>query len=223
MVMNPRDIRGCISAIQALQIDKVFFRAFTEKQLEKEISEFVDSSSYKDYLILSDDTVPSQAALDAVLYHLSTHGVVTGWSNNHPTGNGANLMLHPLTGVRWELTQILFKTRWADENVLGIGFEKIEKIRKMPPLFRTYFVGFSLTGMRRELWLRFPFTTIYSNVTKRYQSSDLSLSKRLQEAGVTAWCARDAFVPHLKSHEGWLVGKVKPQAILGQDLDYIRR
>ena len=68
MVMNARDIPECILAIRALPIDKAFFRGFTEIQLEPEIARFVASTDYDRYILLSDDTIPTEFALRNLLH-----------------------------------------------------------------------------------------------------------------------------------------------------------
>ena len=61
-------------------------------------------------------------------------------------------------------------------------------------MFRVYFIGSSLTGMRRELWLRFPYVTHPATG----QQSDVMQSRHLNEAGISIWTHPDAEIIHLK-------------------------
>jgi hypothetical protein len=84
----------------------------------------------------------------------------------------------------------------------------------------THFMGMSLTGMTRDMWLRFPYGC-FTDRRPHGQSSDFHLSARLRDAGVPMVAARSGEVQHLKEmamqgtrfgpvQHPWLVGNVEP-------------
>ena len=92
-------------------------------------------------------------------------------------------------------------------------FYHIDEIRQFQsPVFLSWFGGWALTGMRRALWLEFPFRV------NRYSAmqSDFEASYNLHRPFVTH---SDAYIEHLKPHvmgflaEGFLVGQVAPEII----------
>jgi hypothetical protein len=61
-------------------------------------------------------------------------------------------------------------------------------------LYKSFFAGFAMTFMSRDMWLRYPFDCIGD---PGYQS-DYRLSCRLQNDGVDIWGVPGAFMPHLR-------------------------
>ena len=187
MVLNPRRIPRCMTAIEALKIDKCWFSAMTEIGVVPRFSEVMEESDYDRYIIISDDATPTQAALDKVLsIHDKGHPVVTGYSNldaTSPFVNLSNKTLHappPTVGAYDLMLQ-------SEVDIYG------------DDLIPTKFAGFSLTCMSRDLWLRFPY-----QVTDAGAQTDYALSWRLQEAGIPIVSHKDTFVYHVK--EVWNVG-----------------
>lgn len=205
MLMHGREIRDCMDAFGRLQIRQAWFTGYTEKELESAIAGYIGRTDYTHYVIASDDLIPTQSAMEEVLRGLEDFDAVTGWSNIYPGSARANIRLkepwgskalfmlgHPLSGlIPSQVTMAKSKT-FADANA----------IIRQERFFRTYYMGFSFTGMTRDLWLRFPLRTFGES------GSDYSLSARLNGAGVPMWCARDGFFRHLKSMENFIVGKV---------------
>lgn len=233
MVMNARDIPECILSIKALKIDKVWFRAFTEKQLEKEIDSFVRSSHYDRYILVSDDTIVTQQALDNLLALQGTGPVVTGWCNIFPGETIANLELRPIQADRGSfyfrvrdhipralvpLIKLLYHNagiKWLMNRALYEHFPTEDEIWAQTPTFRTYFVGWSLTSITREFWLRYGFH--YSDVQKSGHGSDQKMSLDLAADGVEMFCARDSFIYHLGTVRNFIVGKVQPEVVFEGD------
>jgi hypothetical protein len=168
-------------AFAELAMDRLWVRNMDELDIEKSWPAILDAASAYDRMILiSDDGVVRQHALDAVVGLLDDgRPVVTGYSNLDATDLRVNLNRIPLL-EQSEPDQYDFYTLgevlcWPD--------------RAVP----TTFCGFALTGMSRELWARFPFNANYG--------SDFSLSRRLGAQGIPIVGARDAFVWHVK--EKW--------------------
>lgn len=90
MVMNPRNISRCMKAILSLNVDKVLLKNMFEAELVDVISNIVEEhEEYTHFMLLADDTVPSQKALEAVLSLAGWgHPVVTGFCNLDATEEG---------------------------------------------------------------------------------------------------------------------------------------
>ena len=230
MVMHARDIPECLLSLRALKIDKVWFRGFTEKQLEAEITRFVKSSDYERYILVSDDVIATQQALDNLLSLQGAGPVVTGWCNIFPGKTLANLVMKPIASERasfyYRLREKLPPAAVKQAKKLyAMGLIKTpvnlllyrhfpdeDEIWAMPSLFRTYFVGWALTSISRDFWLRYGFHYSSSRFTGGH-GSDARMSWDLQKDGVPMFCARDSFIYHLGTMRNFIVGKVPSEVI----------
>lgn len=230
MVMNARDIPECINSIKALEIDKVWLRGFTETGLEARIREFIEKTDYDRYLLVSDDVIVPAGTLDALRRFEEKGPVVTGWCNIFPGRDLAALELRPIDGTnrdfylrtRDEMPPFLVRPiKWAYRNSklarsiidepIYAHFPKLEEIWAQPELFRTYFVGWALTSIDRDTWLRYGFK--YSNTDRAGHGSDQNFSLRAAADGLEMLCVRDAFVYHMHSMRNFIVGKVDPKVV----------
>lgn len=231
MIMNARAIEECLLSLKALKIDKVWFRGFTETQLEDQITAFVSSSDYDRYILVSDDVIATQQALDNLLSLQSAGPVVTGWCNIFPGKTLANLVLKPISTesssfyyrARDKLPKAIVKPlkklytagliKAPVNYLLTRHFPDEKEIWTKPALFRTYFVGWAMTSITREFWLKYGFHYSSQHFTGGH-GSDARMSSDLEKGGVAMLCARDSFVYHLGSMRNFLVGKVEPSVIL---------
>lgn len=229
MIMNAREIPECILSLKALKIDKVWFRGFTEPQLGPKIDEFVRSTDYDRYIIVSDDTIVTQQALDNLLALQDSGPVVTGWCNIFPGQTMAALEFQPVTQPRrltyinmishvpklflpvlrffYHHTPIKRLMNW----ILYKHFPSLDFVWTQPELFETFFVQWALTSMTREIWQRFPFHYPTSDYARN--GSDAYESIVLYQAGIKMLCARDSFIYHLADKRNFIVGKVTPCVI----------
>ena len=230
MVMNAREIPECLLSLRALKIDKVWFRAYTEKQLTDKIRAFIEGTSYSHYILVSDDVIVTQQALDNLLANQTAGPVVTGWCNIFPGQQMANVELkeaNPENSFyirwrdrvpRWALPFIkrlyMYKAiNWVLMKPIYAHFPKIDEIWDQPPIFRTHFVGWALTSITRELWLKYGFRFPEVGEQRAGHGSDRAMSDVLAKDGVVALCARDSFIYHLASVRHFLVGKSEPKVI----------
>lgn len=232
MIMHAREIPECMLSLKALQIDKVWFRGFTEPELGPEIATFIEYKKYDRYIMVSDDCIVTQQALDNLISLEHAAEVVTGWCNITPGKSMVNLELTPATPrnspyIRWRDRL----PRWAVpaakwiylKGPAGFGmqkavydhFPKIDEIWKQEPLFRTYFVGWSLTSISRRIWQRYQFR--FPEDQRAGHGSDRAMSDDLARGGIIALCARDSFIYHLGSMRNFIVGKV-PKKVIYQPL-----
>lgn len=184
MVMNPRTIPQCMDAINALDIDKVFLKNWSERQLVDVIASVVESADYDTIGLLSDDTIPPQSSLDLVLNAFEPSAVYTGYCNMDELDGNVNLSSAPL--------------RIQDQAGADCyTFPTREEVDNHEGLFRSWFTGFAFTFMSKDMWLRFPFECVGD---PGYQS-DYRLSLRLQQADVPVWAVPGAFMEHLRKDE----------------------
>lgn len=208
MVMNPRNIPECVQAIEDLSIDQAWLTGYTEDQLVRIIPQVLENTEHSHYLILADDCIPTQAALDAVLGALREgHPVATGYCNLDTAQHADtyNITRAPLTTPR----TIGSYQWWTQQHVDQHDGD----------LLPTTFAGFALTGMTRQLWEQYPFQCEGNPGA----ASDWCLSLRLQTDGVPIVAPRAARVHHVKtrwnemdSHPSkrLLIGEIPPRVEL---------
>ncbi|MDE1824348.1 MAG: hypothetical protein KGH74_03545 [Candidatus Micrarchaeota archaeon] len=216
MVMHAREIPECVQAISKLEIPKVWFRAMNEKQLEVSVPRFIEQTNFDNYIMLSDDTIPTQKALDEVRKWLAVYPVVSGWCLCDPKYDRSNVLLKPSPGRALSLPLV------KQLPLLGAGGGRVNSILKLrayvpyslvmhqPVIFPGYYMGFFFTGLRRRLWQRFPFQTYGSRYNSLPTGSDFILSEKLRMARIPMMIARDAYVHHLHTMRGLLIGKETP-------------
>jgi len=189
-VMNPRQIPECIQSLKALSVRKAWLSNYTEWELQEVVASVVrdEAIRFSHLVLVSDDCVVSQGALDAVLEaaeRMPEH-VVTGYCRLDSTHPQVNITRRPVMG-----------------DVPSAGaydFYYLSEVQGWPrEVVPTGFVGFALTCMSREMWREFPFGVFGGE--HRSWSSDFHLSRRLRDAGVPMVAARAGYVEHVK--EKW--------------------
>ena len=208
VILNPRRIDECIRSFQALDIARAWLTGYTESELEEVFPRVVEDTAYSHYVVVSDDVVATQAALDAVLRLLDQHPVVTGYCNLTEGDKHVNLAPAPLPG--------------PEPTTVGCGWYREDEIASWAadPV-PTYFAGMSFTGMSREMWRRFPFRAVGSGSGC---CSDWHNSWRLADAGIPIVAPKEGWIRHLK--RPWsdpdldnpqkllLIGQIKPEVRL---------
>lgn len=185
IVLNPRQIPACIQAIKALQIPTCWLSNMTEPQAAKAANAQIQATTYDRYLLLSDDTLPTQACLDLILETADAgHPVVTGYCNldEHDHQDIYNLATNPLPPPPPRVSSYQFITR--------------AQVEQHGPIIPTTFAGLSLTLLTRDLWLQHPL-----HVSTNGGQMDYTLSYSLAQAGVPIVAPNGAYVHHVK--ERW--------------------
>lgn len=185
LVLNPRDIRESVESILRVRgVAQAWFTSFNERAVSDEINSFIGSTDYDAYCVIPDDCVVSESSVKAVLAAFEAGSdPVTGWTTLDAESDFANVTIEPLIG---DAPQAGAYEWWLAEDLE----------RESEPL-ECHFMGFALTLMSRELWLRFPFDCYGSSG----YASDFHLSRRLRDAGVKMTVAPAGRVAHLK--ERW--------------------
>lgn len=187
MVLNPRDIPYCMTALRALDVPTCWVSYVPETEAALRINEQIALTNYDRYVIISDDCEPYQDALERVLalHDEYPEYAVTGYSNFDKYLPFVNLCWNRLHPPPPQMDSYRFLTQ--------------DEVGEMPPAMPilTTFAGLSFTCLSRELWARFPLhTTIWGG------QMDYQLSYELQEAKVTIFAAHGAFVKHHKDKFG---------------------
>ena len=182
MIMSPRRIESCLDALDALDVDKVWLRNWNEHELMTIIPQVIAECDHDCIGLVSDDGLPTQDALDLILAAYEPEAVYTGYCNLDDTTDTVNITTAPLI-IQEEATVDCYPV--VSRSVVDEHPE---------PLMRSYFAGFALTFMSREMWERYPFVA-YGHPGCQ---SDYQLCKRLQVDEVPIWAVRGAFFQHLK-------------------------
>jgi len=204
IILNPRAIPECMESFVALDVPCAYLTGYTERQLVDVIADIIATTDHTHYVAISDDTVVTQRAVDAVYDQLPAHPVTTGWSNLDDTDPRCSVVGRELRG----------DAPSAD----SYDFLHYSKVVMHPePVMRTWFAGMCLTGMSREMWRRFPFAVLGSEAG---WASDYSLCWRLQTEGIPITAIRDGGVLHVRQRwdvpdddprKRLLVGEVEPR------------
>jgi hypothetical protein len=206
MVMNPRAIPEVVDAFEALNVDLCWLTGMYQEELVPVVEKVVRTTTYDHYIICADDCVVTQEAFDAVLGLLQQgHPAATGYCRLDRTHPMVNLCKTPLlpglpTMESYDWFSFDDVKNWPEEIV------------------PTHFMGMALTGMPRDMWLKYPYQ-VYG-IGQRGWASDFNLSSRLRDDGVPMVAARDGFIDHLK--EVWLkadqahvmrllIGEIEPE------------
>lgn len=140
---DPENLAG--NAMQHLPIDRVWFPAPNGNSLPDLLNRFIAETQYRNYLLISEDLIATPKALASVTELLQIRPAVTGYYRSSDQEPRINL---PRSS---ELTSGGPKagsdsTRWPWDEVQAFHGE-----------FAAGFGGWSLVGMRRNLWLQYPF------------------------------------------------------------------
>lgn len=210
-VLNVREIPQVLDALDALPIDKVRIRGYTERQIAdsvwtEQLMPEVKARGYTHLSLISDDAVVPPHSLELVLAHANAHPqrVTTGWCNQDFTDDKVALSTDPLVD---EIPKPHSYTLPSWHDVL-MG----------PEVQQTYFTGFVLTTCTVGMWERYP----YQAYGDEGFAADYNMSRRLAADGRQIDALRDAFCLHLREtrhgspsypERRVLVGEMKPEVL----------
>ena len=183
MVLKPREIDICVDSINALKIDKVWFEGFKETEVGEQVNEFVRITNYHNYIMVADDVIVEPKSLASVQELLTKHYAATAYCNCWEGSEWLNIAKSPLTLKNGRYAE------WADYN-----FFTPREVEQGPEVFKSWFGGWMLTGMRRDVWIKYPFRP--NPVTNT--AADFECSYRMNQDGLYFLCHKDSFNRHLK-------------------------
>lgn len=186
IILNPREIPYCMSALRALRVPKLWLSCMPEVQAAQQANRQIAQTSFDRYVMISDDCEPTQDALNRVLavHDTGRYDVVTGYSNFDKYLPFVNLCTNALPPPPPTITSY------------GRFMTRLE-VEEYDAPFPTTFTGLSFTCMSRALWERFPIHCCETGGQMDYQ-----LSWELQTLGIQIAVAPHAFVRHHKDKFG---------------------
>ena len=204
-VLNVREIPQVQAALDALPIDKVLIRGYTERQIAdhvwtEQVMPAAHEHGYTHLTLISDDAVIPPHSLQHVLEHAAQHPdrVTTGWCNQDMTDDRVALSTAPLVDDTPRPSSYTLPS-WRDV-LMG------------PAVQPTYFSGFCLTTCTTEMWDRYP----YQAYGTEGFAADYSMSQRLHQDGIRIDVLRDAFVLHLRETRHGSPSHPERQVLVGQ-------
>ena len=212
MVLNPRDIPYCMTALRSLGHPTCWVSYVPEPDAADIINRAIQDTDFDRYTIISDDCEPTREALELVLelHDQYPSYCATGYCNFDKELPWVNLCWNRLKPPPPYMDSYRFFTR---KDVDDFPSDVIS----------TSFTGLSFTTMTRDLWLRFPL-----KVTSWGGQMDYQLSYELQDAGVPVVARKGAFIQHHKdkfgvypdaSPEKQLLVGVRPPAVTWTNIE----
>lgn len=191
MIMNARNQSAFRDCMDKLNISKVWFKGFTEFELNTEINKFIQETNFDNYYIVSDDLIISPEAFNLLQEKLKTYPIVTGW--------GVWRQNFDWTTIHKQ-NKLYTYNQGPSLPMFGKHFQTIKtyEIDTLPEEFETAFTGWFYTGIRRDIWLKYPYQTMATKPTDSSASTDAHWSKRILKGGeYKQMCFKQARVLHL--------------------------
>ena len=175
MIMQPRQIDEAINSLKEnIDIPKVWFKAYTERQVVVRMNQYIKETNFSHYIVMSDDGVVSKKAADTILKYgeMTEYDVFTGWMN---------MCLEERSGrTHKEGTLITNWDEWALGKESTVCLDSLPPLRhwfkpeayEYPPretvtsmfkrpkeLIQTSIACFAFTCASREIFLEHPLKT----------------------------------------------------------------
>lgn len=192
MIMNARNLSAFKDSVDKLNVSKVWFKGFTEYELNTEINKFIRETGFDNYYIVSDDLVIQPQHFELLQEKLKTYPIVTGWGVWRQNWDWTTIHLQDKLHIASHGTN--YPLRKKHYNIV-----KTYEVDTLPDEFETAFTGWFWTGIRRDIWLKYPYQTISTNpIVDKRASTDLHWSKRiLLDGKYKQMCFKEARVLHL--------------------------
>ena len=179
LIMNPRRIPRCIEAFESLRIAKVWMSFFTERQLESVIPDVLRDAralGYTHAIILSDDTVPTQHAVNLVEHALKTQRIVTGYCNVSEEDQRVNITSRPFVKTDHPVP----------EDYAWMTKDEVENYPE--PYMPQFFGGMCLTGIADTAAGKGQVTAALASVGHRLTITGPTNTSCAREANITPAC-----------------------------------
>ena len=191
MIMNARNLSAFRDCMDKLNISKVWFKGYREFELNIEINKFIQETRFDNYYIVSDDLVIQPQDFELLQEKLETNPIVTGWGVWRQNMDWTTIHKQDKLYVYNQGSNLpMFKKHY---NII-----KTHEINTLPDEFETSFTGWFYTGVRREIWLKYPYQTMSTKLALPGASTDAHWSKRvLHDKKYKQMCYKQARVLHL--------------------------
>lgn len=191
MIMTVRNISAVEESLKKIDIPKVWFKGYTEFELNEHINNFIKETNYDNYFITSDDAVVPLKTAKLLFEKIEKYPIVTGWCLWRQNQNWSTIQFQD---------KLFMYNQGSNLPIFGKHYNivKSHEIHKLPEEFETAFTGWCFTGARREIWLEYPFQTIGTHPHHPGASTDVHWSKRmLVDKKYKQMCFKDAKIVHL--------------------------
>jgi len=220
MILQPRAIPEAIESLNRLDIDKVWFRGYTQTELEIHLNDFIEYSDYDYYWLIADDVIVDEKPMELLRPLLYGGKVVSGYCKLSQESNQVNLSNQVLS--LWNIDYPRpYPTKNHDRedrdfkrfNYSSVSeYMDLEEAQSHKDYFKTYFTGWSFTGASKEVWLKYPFqVSIWGS-----QTDAQFVMRFVGRDGGEIWTHPEASHIHLKENteirleRNWLVGVQEP-------------
>lgn len=202
VILRPREIEECISAFRALKISKVWINFHYEldavSRILPEVLDTAEGKGYTHLILVSDDAVVEQSALDRLLAMPETLRAVSGWVNLDSTMERSNISLVPMT------------LAYQPMDVSQYQLLPIEDVKAQSDPFQATFSGFALLRMPIDLW-----KAVDLRLCQRNSCSDHYVYARLAELREPLWVSPSVFAFHVKEIGGALDLEPRKKVLAG--------
>lgn len=194
IILSVRNIKSFTDCINKLPCEKIWFKGYKEIDLIPIVNKFVEESNFENYFITPDDLIIKPHQFDLLLNGLNRHNIVTGWGCIRQ-----NCTFTTATKTKNFIEHTIFKDAFTSRHFLLSQYNfsyKTHEINALPDEFETAFTGWFYTGMKRKIWLEYP----YECLAPPHASSDLMFSRRiLKDKKYKQICFKNAHVVHISN------------------------
>lgn len=193
MILSIRDIQSVVDCQNELDCEKVWFKGFKEYELAPYLNKFIAETNFENYFIAPDDLVIKYENFELLKKCLDHQNIVSGWGMYRQNGDYTTI-INP-NNLQNFITKFAYCNITIGSNILDHSY-KINQIHALPDLIETAFTGWFYTGMKRKVWLEYPYQTL----NWPWSSSDLMFSKRiLSDKKYKQYAVKQAHVVHLSN------------------------
>ena len=191
MIMNARNLSAFKDCVDKLDISKVWFKGYKEFELNIEINKFIQETQFDNYFIIPDDLIISKSDFEFLEEQLKYYPIVTGWGVWRQNSDWTTIYLQNKIHTFNQGDQLpIFKKHY--------DIVKTHDIDSLPDVIETAFTGWFYTGIRRDIWLKYPYQTMSTSPNMPGASTDAHWSKRILKDNIyKQMCFKRARVLHL--------------------------
>ena len=195
MIMSVRNEEFFKRSIDRLDISKVWFRGYREYELNTHVNQFIQETNFDNYYIVSDDVVITPKVFNILQEALTRHEIVTGWALRRQNLVESTILRQPKHWIHCQGSHLPTFVKYNN-------YIPVHEVDSLPDEFEVSFTGWFYTGMRRHIWLEYPYHTIAANQGQGYNhylaSTDAQWANRVAvEKKYKQMCIKAARVAHM--------------------------
>lgn len=153
MVMSVRDADFFTKSVNRLNIPKVWFKGYTEYELNTHINQFIQDTNFDNYFIVSDDVLITPERFNLLQEALKKYEIVTGWGLRRQNLNESTILRQSNHWIQCQASNLPTFQKYNN-------YIPVHQVESLPEEFEVSFTGWFYTGIRRHIWLEYPYHTI---------------------------------------------------------------